>query len=303
MKLSRIASISLAVGLAAGLAVVGSAPASGQATIGVLYALDWSGGKLSTIDPVTAVGTEVYQTSPVIERSAAMFVDPVSLQIIVPTWKTDPWPVYSVDPAAGSQTEVSATGKRITGAAVTPAVNYVAYDIAGSGSGPSQLGTLDSSTGAVTDVAAITLDAAPARVSAMAYCSGTLYAFEYDQLDGLFQVNVSTGELTRLSTGSVNEMFFAADCTDDGTLYAMDGTSLYKAAPATSALTVVAPLSGSVGPGLETMAVAGTGGAAPAPAPLANTGFGVESAVITGLVAAALTAAGIVLVTRRRARA
>jgi hypothetical protein len=36
---------------------------------------------------------------------------------------------------------------------------------------------------------------------------------------------------------------------------------------------------------------------------LPDTGFGVETALVTGLVAAALTAAGIVLVTRRRARA
>lgn len=300
MKRSRIASISVAVGLAAGFAVVGSAPANGQATLGVLYGLSWTGGNLSSINPATAVMTTVYQTAPVIEESAGMYVDPVSLQLVVPTWGTSPWPVYSIDPAAGSQTVVTATAKKITAAAVTPSENYVAYDIAGVGTGPSQLATIVSSTGAVTDVAALTLISAPVRVSALAYCSGTLYGFTYNDNESVFEVNQTTGVLTRLSTGVLPETIFAADCTDDGTLYAVDGYRLYKSSSATVPLTLVASLSGSFGGILETMAVASTGGAGPK---LPDTGFGVETAAITALIAAALTAAGLVLVTRRRARA
>jgi hypothetical protein len=306
MKRSRIATISLAVGLAAAFAVVGSAPANGQATLGVLYALNWSGGKLSSIDPATAVMTEVYQTSPAIGGSAAMYVDPVSLQLVVPTWGTSPWPVYSIDPAAGSQTLVTATAKKTTAAAVTPSENYVAYDIAGLSTGPSQLATIVSSTGAITDVAALTLISAPVRVSALAYCSGTLYGFTYSDNESVFEVNQTTGVLTRLSTGVLTSgTILAADCTDEGTLYAVDGSKLYKSSSATVPLTSVASLSGSFTGSLETMAVASTGSAPPAPAaaPLPDTGFGVETALVTGLVAAALTAAGIVLVTRRRARA
>ena len=298
MKPSRIASISAAVGLAAGLAVLSATPASGQATIGVIYSLDWAGGKLSTIDPVTAVGTEVYQTSPAIEGSIAIYVDPVSLQLIVPTWDTDPYPVFSIDPGAGSQTQVAASSKMVTGAAVTPTANFVTYDDVTITQ--STLGTMDSSSGVISDIAPVTLNGAPVRVSAMAYCAGTLYAFNYDEEDSLFEVNQTTGEQTRLSTGGMEAEFYGADCTDDGTLYAVDGSSLYKASPATATLSLVAGLSGSVGSGVENMAVAGTGGAG---TKLPDTGFGVETALVTGLVAAALTAAGIVLVTRRRARA
>jgi hypothetical protein len=139
-----------------------------------------------------------------------------------------------------------------------------------------------------------------------AYCSGTLYGFTYDDKESLFEVNQTTGVVTRLSTGVLSGVkIYAADCTDDGTLYALDGTNLFKASPATAPLSLVAALSGSISY-IETMAVAGSGGEPepePAPAPLADTGFGVETAVITGLVAAALSAAGIVLVSRRRSRA
>jgi LPXTG-motif cell wall-anchored protein len=300
MKRSRIASISATVGLAVGLTIVGSSPASGVATIGVIYALDWEGGKLSTIDPATAVGTEVYQTSPSVQGSAGMYIDPVSLQLVVPTWFVAPYPVFSIDPGAGSQVEVAASGERITGAAVTPSANFVVYDIAGNSMGPSQLATMVSSTSELTDIAPITLDGTPTRVSALAYCSGTLYAFNYEDEDSLFEVNQTTGVQTRLSTGGSEMMVLAADCTDDGTLYAVDGSSLFKAAPATSPLTLVAGLSGSISSGLETMAVAGTGGAG---AKLPDTGFSVANAVISGLAAAVLTALGIVLITRRRSRA
>ena len=243
--------------------------------------------------------TPVYTSSPVIGGAAAMYVDLVSLNIVVPTFDTAPFPVFSIDPSAGTQTEISAAGKEVTAAAATSTQNYVAYDYVLNDENKSKLATMVSSTGATTDILPLTLNSAPTRVSALAYCSGTLYGFTYDDGGDVFTVDPATAVLTLVTNSDIDDTIFAADCNAEGTLFATDSTNLLKSSSATTALSLVAPLSG---PGfadfLETMTVAATGSA-----PLPDTGISVETAGIAALIAAALTAAGIVLVTRRRARA
>ena len=192
LKISRILLVSTAVGLAAGLAIGGAAPASGQATLDEIYTLDFNTGVLASIDPATGVMTEVYQSSPVIGGSGAMYVDPISLEIVATTYWTAPWPIFTIDPGAGTQSQVSGTGKKTTAAAATPSENFIAYDSNGLASDPSELATIVSSNGAITDVAPITLHATPVRVSAMAYCAGEVYAFIFREAQDVYKLNTST---------------------------------------------------------------------------------------------------------------
>ena len=296
-------------------------PAHAAVEENTIYALDWSGGVVSTINPSTAVMTPLFTTSPAVEGAAAMFVDPDSSDLIVPTWNTNPYPVWSVDLTAQTTTSVSATGMRVTGAATTAAGTYVVADVAGGG-GESELATFDAATGTYTPIASVTLDGIAVRVSALANCGGTVYAFAYDHADALYTIDLATADLTLVSAATealpAESSLYAADCAADGSLFAVDGENLYSTLSARAPLTLVGPLSGAgYSRWLETMAIYvsaesldadadGTGGDAGENLDdqprLAETGSDESITIRLGIVAAGLLLAGNAALSARRRR-
>lgn len=301
--------------LAVGLVVAGLAGAASSASAVALedaiYGLDWNNGMLTTIDTSTAVMSDVALTNPTIGGSAAIYIDPESGDVIVPTWEGGgPWPVYRVSATDGATVLLNADGPQTTGAATTPGGNVIAYDNAGA----STLALMDSATGTYTDLAPATLNGQPARLSSLAYCDGQLYAFTYDDGDAIFALDADSGIMTAVTTATnMIVEFYAADCDSTGRLYVTDGERLLTAASASAPLVEIAGLSGPSYTGwLETMAIyvsadsLGLGGGdtqTEEPPTLAETGPAAPAEVLALAVASLLTAGAAALLIARRRRA
>lgn len=264
----------VSLGLTPGVNVEAAAGSTPPAE-GTIYALDWSSGMLATVDPATAVTTAIGTTNPVVGGAAAMYVDPATAELVVPSWGQSPYPVYRVSPTDASAIEIQAAGERITGAAATADGTYVTFDDITQLE--STFALMDDETGVVTTIAAVTnADGEPERVSALAFCEGLLYAFLYRDNNAVYQLDPATARLTAVlpQTPGVSSVY-AADCGPDGTLYASDFDNLVTSPDiATVSLTPVAGFSGELA-FTETMAVYVSAetlaGTEPAPEEEANT--------------------------------
>jgi hypothetical protein len=227
---TKITSLALAVGAAFAATIVGaSSGAAAPVPAGTLYTIDWDNATLFSVDPATATTTLVGAGS----RTAIPGLIADSATGLGYAVNYDGACDFTrIDLTTGASTTIGPTGvANCTGLDVNHDTGtiYVVYDHPTIG-GASILGTIDVSTGDITNIGTVTLSGTPTRITSLAVQpgTGTLYAGGYD--GDLYTVDPPTAALTLVRAdviGGASPDGLTFDCTGEN-LYAVRTSELYN---------------------------------------------------------------------------
>ncbi len=231
----KIVLLAVVVFASASAGVVSALPAASAAvTEGQIFTVEWGGG-LYTVDPATGATTLVGDTG--VGAVTGVVWDASTSSLLAVNYE-GACNLSRIDPVTAASETIGATGHDdCTGFDRDPTSGtlYMVYDIGG-GSG---LATIDESSGAATDVAPVTFESGPLRISALAAESdGTLLGFGYD--DNMYSIDTATGEATLLHSGIVESSdVIGANFDCSGVLYGTDDYELFTIDVTTGATTDV----------------------------------------------------------------